>query len=61
MKTKYFILTLLFSLIFTIKPINAQYDINVKLSETEINKALAALIDARGLNWGKYIGHFLDA
>ncbi len=33
-----------------------QYDINIKFSETEINKVLAALVDAHGLNYGDYTG-----
>jgi hypothetical protein len=39
--------------------VRAQQDVLVKLNETQLNEALATLIDARGVNFGDYTGQFI--
>ena len=55
MKTKYYILCL--SLFLSIA-VNSQNSVNVVFNETELNNAIKVIKDARGVNFGDYLGQY---
>jgi len=63
MKTHLKIFCIIFFMLFCRVNTNAQagnYDLTVRITEGDINNILAALIDARVLNWGEYIDGFVN-